>query len=235
MSTQNESALLAEFEARIARGEKVEPGDWMPEEYRQNLDRAKGQDEAGKVRELKGFGAKTEKTILDGIALAEVAGQRLYWCDADEIAQALRAHLGTQAAVERLELAGSYRRGKETVGDLDVLVTAKDGAKIGDKLTRYENVAEVLAHGPTRATVVLRSGLQVDVRAVPEESYGAALIYFTGSKAHNIALRHALQGGSQRRHPVKIPAPFFRRAKQLEIIQHHLWLELEQLRIQLLI
>jgi DNA polymerase (family 10) len=86
-------------------------------------------------------------------------------------------------------LAGSYRRRRDTVGDLDVVVTAKNSAAIGDKLVRYENVAEVLAHGPTRTTVLLRSGLQVDVRAVPEESYGAALLYFTGSKAHNIALR----------------------------------------------
>ena len=86
-------------------------------------------------------------------------------------------------------MAGSYRRRRDTVGDLDVVVTAADGAAVGDKLVGYENVAEVLAHGPTRTTVVLRSGLQVDVRAVPEQSYGAALLYFTGSKAHNIALR----------------------------------------------
>jgi DNA polymerase (family 10) len=86
-------------------------------------------------------------------------------------------------------VAGSYRRRRDTVGDLDVLVTAKDGAAVGDKLVTYENVAEVLAHGPTRTTVVLRSGLQVDIRAVPEESYGTALLYFTGSKDHNIALR----------------------------------------------
>jgi DNA polymerase (family 10) len=89
----------------------------------------------------------------------------------------------------RIAVAGSLRRRRETVGDLDVLVTAKDGAAVGDRLTAYDSVAEVLAHGPTRTTVVLRSGMQVDVRAVPEESYGAALMYFTGSKAHNIALR----------------------------------------------
>jgi DNA polymerase (family 10) len=86
-------------------------------------------------------------------------------------------------------VAGSYRRRRDTVGDLDILVTSMHAADACDKLTRYENVAEVLAHGPTRATVVLRSGLQVDLRAVPEQSYGAALLYFTGSKAHNIALR----------------------------------------------
>ena len=89
----------------------------------------------------------------------------------------------------RVVVAGSYRRRRDTVGDLDILVTSKRGRAVGDKLIGYENVAEVLAHGPTRTTVVLRSGLQVDVRAVPEQSYGAALLYFTGSKAHNIALR----------------------------------------------
>ena len=89
----------------------------------------------------------------------------------------------------RAVVAGSYRRRRDTVGDLDVVVTAEDGAAVGDKLAGYENVSEVLAHGPTRTTVMLRSGLQVDVRAVTEQSYGAALLYFTGSQAHNIALR----------------------------------------------
>jgi len=89
----------------------------------------------------------------------------------------------------RVVVAGSYRRRRDTVGDLDILVTSDRGPTVGDKLVGYDNVAEVLAHGPTRTTVVLRSGLQVDARAVPEQSYGAALMYFTGSKAHNIALR----------------------------------------------
>jgi DNA polymerase (family 10) len=90
----------------------------------------------------------------------------------------------------RIVVAGSFRRRRDTVGDLDVLATSANAAAVGDKLARYENVARVVAHGPTRTTVVLRSGLQVDLRVVKEESYGAALLYFTGSKAHNIALRN---------------------------------------------
>jgi DNA polymerase (family X) len=86
-------------------------------------------------------------------------------------------------------VAGSYRRRRDTVGDLDILITTPAGAPVGDKLTKYENVAKVLANGPTRTTVTLRSGLQVDVRVVAEKSYRAALLYFTGSRAHNIVLR----------------------------------------------
>jgi DNA polymerase (family 10) len=86
-------------------------------------------------------------------------------------------------------VAGSYRRRRDTVGDLDVLMIARDGSAAGDKLAGYDNVAQISAHGPTRTTVVLGSGLQVDLRVVPKASYGAALMYFTGSKAHNISLR----------------------------------------------
>ena len=106
--------------------------------------------------------------------------------NAEAEAEALVAFLRNSGHVV---VAGSYRRRRDTVGDLDVLVTAKNGAVVGNRLAEYENVAQVVAHGPKRTTVVLRSGLQVDIRAVPEESYGAALLYFTGSKAHNIALR----------------------------------------------
>jgi DNA polymerase (family 10) len=140
---------------------------------------------AGRLREIKGFGPTIEKKISAALQAAPAA-KRHKLSVAEAEAEALVEFLH---GVGRAVVAGSYRRRRDTVGDLDVLVTAKDGAAVGDRLTRYENVAEVLAHGPTRTTVVLRSGLQVDVRAVPEQSYGAALMYFTGSKAHNIALR----------------------------------------------
>jgi DNA polymerase (family 10) len=140
---------------------------------------------AGRLRELRGFGPAIEKKLLSALEKPRPA-KRFKISAAEAEAEALVAFLGDGG---RVVVAGSYRRRRDTVGDLDVLVTAKKRTAVGDKLVRYENVADVLAHGPTRTAVVLRSGLQVDVRAVPEESYGAALLYFTGSKAHNIALR----------------------------------------------
>lgn len=140
---------------------------------------------AGRLHDMRGLGAAIEKKLA-GALERPAAEKRFKLAVAEAEAEALVAYLSNGA---RAVAAGSYRRRRDTVGDLDLVVTAKDAAAVGDKLARYENVADVLAHGPTRTTVVLRSGLQVDVRAVPEESYGAALLYFTGSKAHNIALR----------------------------------------------
>jgi DNA polymerase (family 10) len=140
---------------------------------------------AGRLHGLSGFGPTIEQKLLGALEKPRVE-QRFKLAVAEAEAEAL---VGFLRGSGRAVVAGSYRRRRDTVGDLDVLVTAADGAAVGDKLVGYENVAEVLAHGPTRTTVVLRSGLQVDVRAVPEQSYGAALLYFTGSKAHNIALR----------------------------------------------
>jgi len=139
----------------------------------------------GRLHELRGFGPMIEKKLSAALK-KPVTKKRFKLSVAEAEADALVGFLRNGGHVV---VAGSYRRRRDTVGDLDVVVTAKDGATVGDKLVGYENVAEVLAHGPTRTTVVLRSGLQVDVRAVPEESYGAALLYFTGSQAHNIALR----------------------------------------------
>ncbi len=140
---------------------------------------------SGRLHGLHGFGPIIEKKL--SAALEKPATKKRFKLSVAEAeAEALVAFLRNGG---RVVVAGSYRRRRDTVGDLDVVVTAADGAAVGEKLARYENVAEVLAHGPTRTTVVLRSGLQIDVRAVPEESYGAALMYFTGSQAHNITLR----------------------------------------------
>jgi len=147
-----------------------------------------------KVQELKGFGAKTEETILKGIDLAAAANERLYWAEADQIALALRAHLQDAEHVkaldlQRLELAGSYRRGKETVGDLDVLVVSQQPDAVMDRLGAFPDVVEVLGRGGTKMSVRLRRGFQVDLRVVPAEAFGAAWLYFTGSQQHNIVLR----------------------------------------------
>jgi DNA polymerase (family 10) len=160
------------------------------------LDELKQACEAGRVRELKGFGAKTERTILDGMALASSADQRLYWAEADQIAEQLREHLQGCAAIDQLEWAGSYRRGRETVGDLDLLAVADEAAEVMDRFGGFPGVASVLGRGDTKMSVRLSSGFQVDLRIVPRESFGAALQYFTGSKAHNVVLRGlAKQGG----------------------------------------
>ena len=140
----------------------------------------------GKLHGLHGFGPVMEKKLAAALE-KPVAAKRFKLAVAEAEAEALVAFLHDKG---RVVVAGSYRRRRDTVGDLDILVTSKHGAAVGDKLVGYDSVAEVLAHGPTRTTVVLRSGIQVDLRAVPDASYGAALMYFTGSKAHNIALRN---------------------------------------------
>ena len=139
----------------------------------------------GKLHGLHGFGPVIEKKLAAALE-KPLAEKRFKLAVAEAEAESLVAFLRDKGQVV---VAGSYRRRRDTVGDLDILVTSKQGPAVGDKLVRYDNVADVLAHGPTRTTVLLRSGIQVDLRAVPEESYGAALLYFTGSKAHNIALR----------------------------------------------
>jgi DNA polymerase (family 10) len=144
---------------------------------------------AGRIRRLPGFGAKTERTILTGVQQLAAQGQRVKLHAAEEVAQELVAQLKRCAGVRQVTVAGSYRRRRETVGDLDILVTAARGARVIERFTSYEGVADVMAAGGTRSTVRLRSGLQVDLRVVPEAAYGAALYYFTGSKAHNIAVR----------------------------------------------
>lgn len=142
-----------------------------------------------RIRELPGFGAKTEARILDEIGTHAAHAGRSRRASVAEHAEALLAHLRAVPGLERAEIAGSYRRACETVGDLDVLVTGRDRAAIVQAFIDYGAVKSVLARGTTRAAVRLRSGLQVDLRVLDAESYGAGLHYFTGSKAHNIAIR----------------------------------------------
>jgi len=144
---------------------------------------------AGRVRELAGFGAKTEQTILEALT-AHVTGQKRFkLAVAAQYAEPLKNYLEKVPGAQQVVLAGSYRRFKETVGDLDILVTAETANQVMDRFTAYDEVSKVLAKGDTRSTVILKSGLQVDLRVVDPECYGAALQYFTGSKAHNIEIR----------------------------------------------
>jgi len=153
------------------------------------LDELRVACESKQVRELKGFGAKTEEAILQGLEIASEADRRILWYEADQHALAIFAYLHECRAVEKLEIAGSYRRGKETVGDLDFLAVAGDANRVMDHFAKYDDLADVLLRGQTKMSIRLSGGLQVDLRVVPAESFGAALQYFTGSQAHNVALR----------------------------------------------
>lgn len=153
------------------------------------LDELKAACEAHRVQSLKGFGAKTEQTILAGLSIAQQADERIYWAEADAHVTALVKHLKACTGVRQIEPAGSYRRGRETVGDLDLLVDSADADAVMDRLAEFPDVADVIARGGTKMSVRLRRGLQVDLRVVPHESFGAALQYFTGSKDHNVEIR----------------------------------------------
>jgi DNA polymerase (family 10) len=145
--------------------------------------------EAGRIRELRGFGQARETQIADAVKRRLSKARRFKLAAAAQYAQPLADYLRAARGVDRVEIAGSYRRMRDTVGDLDILVTAKSGAAAMARFTGYPEVAETLAQGETRASVVLRSGIQVDLRVVEPDCFGAALHYFTGSKAHNIAVR----------------------------------------------
>ena len=143
---------------------------------------------AGEVASLSGFGVKTQAALLAGID--QFQGEvRFRLSEADELVLPLLEHVGKTKGLQRLTVAGSYRRRVETVGDIDLLAVAADPGAVSERLIGYPSVIEVLGAGETKTSVRLRSGLQVDLRVVPSESYGAALVYFTGSKEHNIKLR----------------------------------------------
>jgi DNA polymerase (family X) len=145
--------------------------------------------EAGRIRSLGGFGAKTEQHIREAAAALSQRPARLSIALARPLVEGLLGYLQQVAGVLEVAAAGSYRRCKETVGDIDILVTAGTDSPVMDRFAGFEGVGQVLALGPTKSSVVLRSGLQVDLRRVDRESFGAALQYFTGSQAHNIAIR----------------------------------------------
>lgn len=143
----------------------------------------------GRIATLSGFGAKSQEKILAGIAEYRQQGSRFLLNEAERAVEPLLAWLRGIPEVERLEVAGSYRRRCETVGDVDLLAIASEPVPVMEAFRAYAQVDKILMAGETRSTVVLGSGLQVDLRVVPAECYGAALVYFTGSKEHNVKLR----------------------------------------------
>ena len=146
-----------------------------------------------RLRELSGFGEKTEKHILETLGTHLKQDQRLKLAVAAQYADTLVEYLQRNPDVNKIVIAGSFRRSKETVGDLDILVTAKSSGNVMDHFVNYDEIDQVASKGKTRSTVVLRNHLQVDLRVVEPDSFGAALHYFTGSKAHNIAIRRRAQ------------------------------------------
>lgn len=144
---------------------------------------------AGRLSALRGMGKTLERTILHGIEQDKAHAARVPLAEAEAYIHPLVDVLRKASGVEQLEVAGSFRRRSETVGDVDILVASSQAAAVADRFLSYPDVTQVLARGETKCSVVLRFGLQVDLRIVPGSSYGSALHYFTGSKAHNIAIR----------------------------------------------
>lgn len=144
---------------------------------------------AHRIRNLPGFGARSEAKILAEATRREIAAPRMLRAMAAPLADSLVSRLEAVPGVRRVGVAGSFRRGRETVGDLDLLVTADDRPSVLRAFGGAPDVEQVLARGPTRMSVRLRGGLQADLRILDDDAWGAGLYYFTGSKAHNIAVR----------------------------------------------
>jgi len=142
-----------------------------------------------KIENIEGLGAVVEENILKSIKFVRSSGNRFLLGTALDIAEEIKDRLKKLNYVNKVEVAGSLRRRKETIGDIDILVTSKSPNKIIDFFTKMNDVEQVLAQGPTKSSVRLNESIQADLRVLPEKIYGAALLYFTGSKQHNIILR----------------------------------------------
>ncbi|MFC7070916.1 DNA polymerase/3'-5' exonuclease PolX [Halobaculum lipolyticum] len=154
-----------------------------------DLEELEAAAEAGEIRGIKGFGAKTEQNILDNVGFAKEAGKRQRLGDARPLADDVVGHLDHEAVVERIDVAGSIRRWKATIGDVDVLVASDDGAAVVDVFTDWDGADDVIEAGEQKASV-RAEGVRIDLRVVVPEEFGSALQYFTGSKAHNVTLRN---------------------------------------------
>jgi DNA polymerase (family 10) len=160
-----------------------------------NRDDLKRAVEAGQLRTIRGFGAKMEERLLEALAREPdaIKPNRISYADASIVADNLRSRLSGCASLERLETAGSFRRRRETIGDLDVLTASTNPSAVIASFLSFPGIIKTLGAGETRASVVLNGGLQVDLRVVPPHSWGAALVYFTGSQAHCIHIRRIAQ------------------------------------------
>jgi DNA polymerase (family 10) len=144
---------------------------------------------AGSIKKLKGFGPKTEENILEGVYAVKGMGNRVMWADAEQLMISVTEYMRAVPGLRAIEAAGSFRRLRETVGDLDLLVVCDDPKLASQRFVSHPDVARVIAHGPTKTSVVMGRDSQVDIRVIPAESFGAALQYFTGSQAHAVAVR----------------------------------------------
>lgn len=145
--------------------------------------------EQHEIREIKGFGPKTEKNILEHLELARRGKERILLGFALPIANEIKEWLKKEESVSQIEVTGSLRRMKETIGDIDILVSSTKPKKVADFFVAMENIREVLGKGVTKSSVILKNNIRVDLRIVKENAFGSALMYFTGSKDHNIELR----------------------------------------------
>jgi DNA polymerase (family X) len=155
-----------------------------------NLEELHASIESGELVNLEGFGPKTIDNIREALESESLQEERTRLDIAEQFVDPLVTFLEEIDSVKQVVVAGSYRRRKPTVGDLDIIVTSAEGKAVTEAFIEFDSIAETLSKGETKTSIRLRSGLQVDLRVVPEESYGAALLYFTGSKSHNIHLRN---------------------------------------------
>lgn len=142
-----------------------------------------------KLKELKGFGEKSQQNILESIAFVETSGLRYMLSEVQKDVSMILEKFKRLKEVEKIEVAGSYRRKKETIGDVDILIASSKPKKIMDEFTSFEGVSRVWGKGKTKTSLRMEKGFNIDLRVVPLGSFGSALQYFTGSKEHNVALR----------------------------------------------
>lgn len=142
-----------------------------------------------KIAGIEGFGEKSEQDIIEGIALMKKSKGKISLKQAEKIAESIISQLKSLKEISNISPAGSLRRKRHLIGDIDILVSSKEPEKVIDYFSKVRGIAKVLGKGPTKATIILKTGVQVDLRVLPPKSWGAGLFYFTGSKNFNIEMR----------------------------------------------